>query len=306
MIQVRLEQKGITGAFDLVNKLFVTQPEFAKNCHDYVHWIGQYSYIYYYQKTGKIKVPNNAGSCGNGFYHGFMETFVRMDPNYTDIRNFCEQIRKQVGNQSAYDCYHGIGHGLVGIDPQTWGNAKLMTETSLKTCGDITKEEENFRNCESGIFGNVAEFMYTGQYDLKINKTDPLYLCREMEDKYKSECYTQMTGLIANIYNSDIVKEIKFINGLEDKKYAINLVIPLGGNEMINTLGNWDFDKEIKNCQLLTANLYQPCLESFLRPIIEISAANNDKYEGEKFCSSNALKSEDKNYCLSLINKIKL
>ena len=303
MIQVALEQKGIQGAFNLLDKLYHTQPVFAKNCHDYAHWIGQYSYIYYYSKTGKLNLTKDATICGNGFYHGFMETFVRVNPDPAASRKFCEYVRKQVGNASADSCYHGIGHGLIGLDPNTWGNELLSAKDSLRRCEQITSNKNNLANCESGVFANIATYEATGEYSLKINKKNPLLLCFELADKYKQTCFQGMRIALDYVYNGNIDKEIAYILNIKNKQYQTYLIQAIAGDEMYQTIGHWNFDKEIQRCQALPDYLYHYCLDSFIGQVIEISGAADGVNEGNIFCSSDMLSAADKNYCLGIVKQ---
>ena len=92
-----LEEKGLGAAFDVLAKLYDTEPVFASECHSYTHELGEKAYAIF-SKNGNLEMTPKASYCGYGFYHGFVETLLHSEGSIKQAQEFCSLADKQLSS----------------------------------------------------------------------------------------------------------------------------------------------------------------------------------------------------------------
>jgi cytochrome c553 len=171
------------------------------NCHRIVHAIGAGALAHFDGAVGKAFVAGSA-SCTSGYYHGILErAFLGIDEEGElgpAARRFCagRQIRRS--EFIAYQCVHGLGHGLMiytGYD----------MPLSLKTCDRLASDWDR-RSCTGGVFMENLQTTY-GARSRWLKGDDLLYPCNTIAERHKHYCYDLASSRIlqATRYDFDRV-----------------------------------------------------------------------------------------------------
>src|SRR5688572_21899639 len=86
-----LKRGDLDQTMQMVAGLYDTEPEFARNCHDFMHSIGKSAYELF-SKGKSFKIGDKTGYCAYGFYHGFMENLVSRSGDIGKARDFCATV----------------------------------------------------------------------------------------------------------------------------------------------------------------------------------------------------------------------
>lgn len=161
------------------------------DCHRIVHSIGAASLARHEGNVAKAFVEGSA-YCGSGFYHGLIErAFVGVPDEELGLglaaNRICEDEDIRRVGFIAYQCVHGLGHGLMlhtGYD----------LPKSLRVC-DALKADFDQISCTGGVFMENANASYgtTSEY---LKEDDLIYPCNEVATRHKSYCYLLVTSRI--------------------------------------------------------------------------------------------------------------
>jgi mono/diheme cytochrome c family protein len=152
------------------------------NCHRIVHAIGAGALAHFDGNVGKAFVAGSA-SCTSGYYHGILErAFLGIDEEKLGpaSRRFCAGSQIRTSEFIAYQCVHGLGHGLMiytGYD----------MPLSLKTCDRLSTDWDQ-RSCTGGVFMENLQTTY-GARSRWLKENDLLYPCNAVAERHKHYCY---------------------------------------------------------------------------------------------------------------------
>ena len=182
---------GPKEALSVLESKMASDPTVLSDCHRIGHSIGAGALARYDGDVAKAFVEGSA-LCGSGFYHGLIErAFVGVPENGLGLalaaRRMCadEDIRR-VGFV-AYQCVHGLGHGLMlhtGYD----------LPRSLEVCDDLGDEFDSV-SCSGGVFMENAQTSY-GTRSKWLKSDDLIYPCNAVAVRHKYYCYLLVTSRI--------------------------------------------------------------------------------------------------------------
>jgi hypothetical protein len=180
---------GPKTALDLFDEKIKQPGPIEADCHRIAHAIGGGALKHYNGNVGQAFVAGRP-SCTSGYYHGILErAFLGIDQSQLGAaaNKFCsgDVIRKT--EFIAYQCVHGLGHGLMiytGYD----------LPLSLHTC-DKLQSSWDATSCTGGVFMENYQSSYGVQSRWLRNK-DLLYPCDAVAAKYKFYCYDLVTARI--------------------------------------------------------------------------------------------------------------
>ena len=175
-------------ALDLFDEKIKTPGPIEANCHRIVHSIGGAALKYYDGDIGQAFVAGRP-SCTSGYYHGILErAFLGIPQSQlgSAARKFCSGTEVRKTEFIAYQCVHGLGHGLMiytGYD----------LPLSLHTCDKLQNAWDG-TSCTGGVFMEN----YQSSYGVKSRwlRKDLLYPCNAVAEKYKFFCYDLVTARI--------------------------------------------------------------------------------------------------------------
>ena len=157
------------------------------DCHRIVHTIGSAALARYDGDVGRAFTEGDA-TCWSGYYHGILERALIGAKNDSElraaVRGICEEIVATATPYIAYQCVHGIGHGLM---IQTG----LALDRSLQGCEGLSTPWEQ-TSCDGGVFMENFNTSY-GVKSPYLRDDDPVYPCNTVAERHKLYCYLQIT-----------------------------------------------------------------------------------------------------------------
>ena len=158
------------------------------DCHRIAHAIGAGALSHFHGNVGQAFVAGRP-SCTSGYYHGILErAFLGVDQSKLGeaARRFCSDPKIRTSEFIAYQCVHGLGHGLMiytGYD----------LPVSLHTCDKL--REGDALSCTGGVFMENYQSSY-GVTSRWLKAKDLIYPCNSVAEKYKYYCYDLVTARI--------------------------------------------------------------------------------------------------------------
>jgi hypothetical protein len=139
-------REGPKPTIRMFDRLMTTDEAVEGNCHRIVHMIGSASLARYHGNVAKAFAEGSA-SCWSGYYHGILShafTDVELENLGPASRGLCDDEEIRATDYLAYQCVHGLGHGLMIY---TGYNLPL----SLETCDELATEWDQ-SSCSGGVF----------------------------------------------------------------------------------------------------------------------------------------------------------
>ena len=262
---------GPKPALDRLQKALSTNPTVAADCHRIAHRMGSAALKRYNDKVAPAFI---AGSpvCASGYYHGIIERAFLGQP--TDklaivARQLCSDPKITEKRFLSYQCIHGLGHGLMiytGYD----------LPGSLRTCDDLRTGFDRV-SCSGGVFMENFNSSYgvTSKY---LRRSDPIYPCNSVAERYKLYCYQLVTANILRVENYDQAKTADACRRSE-KRWVKTCFESFGRD--VSGLAGKDAGKALASCRLAKAN-EGDCLYGVSREIVNADAAGE---RGGRFCA---------------------
>jgi hypothetical protein len=207
-------EEGPKPAIRLFDRLMTTDDAVEGNCHRIVHMIGSASLARYHGNVAKAFAEGSA-SCWSGYYHGILSnafTDVELDDIGSASRGLCDDEEIRATDYLAYQCVHGLGHGLMIY---TGYNLPL----SLETCDELETEWDQ-SSCSGGVFmENVTPSL--GSTTEWLKDDDPVYPCNAVANRHKYYCYLMVTSRILEVNGYDWEETAATCRGVEKDWVAI-------------------------------------------------------------------------------------
>ena len=205
---------GPKAALDKFDEDIKTPGPIESDCHRIVHAIGAGSLAHFDGNVGQAFVAGRP-SCTSGYYHGILErAFLGVPQSQlgTKANEFCSSPEVRKTEFIAYQCVHGLGHGLMiytGYD----------LPESLKTC-DKLKNGWDATSCTGGVFMENYQSSY-GVKSRWLKNNDLIYPCNSVAKRYKYYCYDLVTARILPKVNYNWSKAAKVCRKSEPGWVAI-------------------------------------------------------------------------------------
>lgn len=189
-------REGPKPTIQLFDRMMGTDSAVEGNCHRIIHSIGSAALARYEGNVAKAFAEGSA-SCWSGYYHGILErAFVDADPDDlgTISRRLCDDEGIRATDYLAYQCVHGLGHGLMIY---TGYNLPV----SLGVCDELATDWDQ-SSCSGGVFmENISSsYGFTSQW---LKDDDPVYPCNTVEERHKYYCYLMVTSRILQVNGYD-------------------------------------------------------------------------------------------------------
>lgn len=151
-------------------------PSVLANCHEIIHELGHEAYEKY--NSFAVAMSYHDSFCTSGYTHGVIEQLFGEAEDINDLDRSLLTICKDIQDQFlSWECYHGIGHGLMFY----FGN---NVSTAISYCDKFATYDEQSA-CANGVF--MEHFNYPDQFDNQ-NQTYSLFdICKV--NNYKQDCY---------------------------------------------------------------------------------------------------------------------
>lgn len=181
-------REGAKTALDLFDEKMADQPIEA-DCHRIAHTIGAASLLYYDGSVAKA-LANGRASCWSGYYHGVVErsfTGTTRSELPERSREICSDPDIRRTSFLAYQCVHGLGHGLMI-------HTSYDLPGALRVCDKLETGWDS-DSCEAGVFMENISSSY-GIKSKWLRDHDLIYPCNTIAEKYKLYCYLMVTSRI--------------------------------------------------------------------------------------------------------------
>jgi mono/diheme cytochrome c family protein len=264
-------KEGPKPALARLQRTLQTNATVASDCHRIAHRMGSAALSRYKDRVAPAFV---AGSpvCASGYYHGIIERAFLGQPNdklAVVARQLCSDPQITAQRFLAYQCIHGLGHGLMiytGYD----------LPGSLKTCDELRTSFDRV-SCSGGVFMENFNSSYgvTSKY---LRRNDPIYPCDAVAERHKLYCYLLVTANILRVEKGDQAKTAQVCRRSEEA--WISTCFESFGRDVSGIAGN-DAGKALASCRLARGN-EGDCLYGVSREIVNADAGG---VRGGRFCA---------------------
>ena len=189
--------EGPKSALEVFDRMLQSEPEIEANCHRIAHTIGSASLARFRGNVGEAFVQGSS-SCWSGYYHGILERAfndVSSERELVEVaRGVCDDEDIRATTFLAYQCVHGLGHGLM-----IYSGYNLPF--SLGVC-DRLASKWDATSCTGGIFMENISSTY-GVRSKWLREDDLVYPCNAIKERHKLYCYLMVTSRVneANGYD---------------------------------------------------------------------------------------------------------
>ena len=275
----------------------------SNDCHQYAHDFGEY--VAQNDHSGeKIKIGIESSYCGYGFWHGFTTQILR-DFDLQTAEQYCENTRNPdpvLLKNLKSNCYHGLGIGLIQDPPpvEFWGNAGPLIDSALESCDQLKDEWK--RDCYSGVFHPMADYMARSQYSFAFNEEEPFALCLEQKEHHRPECYYQIAAKLAHLVDYNLEEGFELIQKIPtelEREYTFTLAMI---NFVNHQMSNEELVGMFKRCQNLATS--DSCLAGILHTIFANGAVEKAQIRSFDICNSEDLGDNHRLACFK--NSIKI
>ncbi|MGH3078965.1 MAG: hypothetical protein ACRDPZ_12380 [Gaiellaceae bacterium] len=168
-------------------------------CHRIAHTIGAASLARFRGNVART-FAEGTSSCWSGYYHGVLERSLLGVRSYTRgslakvARRLCADPTVREVTWLAYQCLHGLGHGLM-----------LTTGYDLRRSLDVCRRlpaSWDAEACKGGAFMENISPMY-GATSRWLRNDDPLYPCPAVVEADRYECYKRSTTRMLMVIGFD-------------------------------------------------------------------------------------------------------
>ncbi|HVL31927.1 MAG TPA: cytochrome c [Solirubrobacteraceae bacterium] len=258
------------------------------DCHRIAHRMGSAALSRF---RGRVAPAFIAGSpvCASGYYHGIVERAFLGQPTsrLTAVaRRMCSDPQIEQRRFLAYQCIHGLGHGLMiytGYD----------LPRSLRTCDGLSTGFDRV-SCTGGVFMENFNSSYgvTSKY---LRRSDPIYPCNAVVERHKLYCYLLVTANILRVEGGDLRRTADAC--LRSERRWVSTCYESFGRDVSGLAGN-DARRALAGCRL--ARRYEgDCLYGVAREIVNADA---DGARGGRFCQRAPRRHRDR--CLEGVGSV--
>lgn len=295
LVRKTVKEDGVDAAYKIFTDAFA-RGELPRSCHWTAHQIGEAAYDLF--RGGKeVPISKATSYCGYGFFHGFLESLLRENPDPQEAIKFCDAVKEKLGLAGLQGCYHGIGHGYTEDPPYPGdvGDFDAMVAPGIDMCEFLFGN--NFRNlnlCLTGVFTVPAGFAEHNEYGLRFEENDPFKYCKSQPYKYLKACYGEFAPKLDSVLEWDIRKLPPYVDAIKDEKLKrlVTWVVP--SVMMAHDILASDNSSYVTGCSDgFTGLLRRICWGGAIQGFMQHGEPEKQYKKVFAFCSSDAWKSED-------------
>lgn len=228
--------------------------QIAAACHPLAHSLGHSAYQKYKDFSKALAYQSEV--CNSGYLHGVIESLFKSSTDLTSsMRTVCQNY--QSTNFQTWECYHGVGHGLMYFN-----NNDLPT--SLKLCSNYQSTFSS-QACANGVFMenfNTDQKIHPSSY-LKSN--DPFYPCPVENEAYKADCYLYAPIYFLHLYQGKYQEALTWCLTAEEKyRYACSSGV--GAETMKQNINNPLFVEKV--CLTTQSSEIKSCISGMIGLLI--------------------------------------
>lgn len=199
-------RKGAKAAVAAVQQESVKLLAVRADCHRIMHTIGSATLARDHGNEGEAFVQGSS-YCGSGFYHGILEHALAQVHTANALipaaRSLCTSPLVHRDDYLVHQCYHGLGHGLMI-------HLGYYLPGALRVCAQLRGWFAQ-SSCAGGVFMENFNSSY-GVISPYVKTTDYEYPCNAVSDRFKYECYIQVTSRVLGAAREDWQQVAAFCN----------------------------------------------------------------------------------------------
>jgi cytochrome c553 len=252
--------QGPKHALTVFAEMIETDPT-VRVCHRIAHALGAGALAHYDGAVGPAFADGNA-VCWSGYYHGILErAFAGVSEEELPAvsRRLCSSDQVRKSDFVAYQCVHGLGHGLM-----IYTNYDLPL--ALETCDALSTGWDQ-TSCTGGVFMENLQTSY-GSRSKWLRDDDPLFPCPTVAERHKLYCYLMVTSRILDVVGGDWQQTVDWCRKVEEG-WVQTCFQSLGRDASGRTLQ--DPQKIIRICSL-AGDMTDQCLYGAARDITSMDA----------------------------------
>jgi len=169
------------------------------SCHRVMHVIGAAALARF---KGNVAETFAAGSsfCWSGYYHGVLERAFMRVKSYdaktlgARARTICASRTIRAESWLAFQCLHGLGHGLMIT-------TAYDLPLALRVCNRLGAEWDQ-TSCKGGVFMENILTSYGGLSPW-VRANDPIFPCNRVAERDKYTCYQQVTTRMIRMFGTN-------------------------------------------------------------------------------------------------------
>ena len=185
--------------------LYTLSTQQSFDCHQRAHQAGRLAaQIFPIEKAFR----EGSGECHSGYYHGTTEEYFAKYGTANLAQNLSELCTESLNGFFRHQCYHGVGHGLMG-----WTSYEI--NEALAGC-DMLTESIDKNSCATGVFmenytgafATESEALKNPQNAGHVSKylsDDPQFPCNFVTS-YQDQCYFLQTSRMIQVLGPDFEK----------------------------------------------------------------------------------------------------
>jgi Cytochrome C oxidase, cbb3-type, subunit III len=192
-------RSGPKAALDELARAITVDADIEGDCHRIAHVIGAAALEHFSEQAGRA-LSQGSAICSSGYYHGIAERAFSGTP----VEELAGAARDLCGDPSirrtrflAFQCVHGVGHGLMI-------STSYELPVALRTCDRIGTDWDR-DSCAGGVFMENITSSY-GLQSRWLRESDPLYPCPVVARRHKLSCYLLATSRILPLVDYDFVR----------------------------------------------------------------------------------------------------
>jgi cytochrome c553 len=275
-------REGPKAALAQLQTTLQTDRAVQADCHRIAHQMGSAALTRFKDRVAPAFIAGNP-ICASGYYHGIIERAFLGQPTArlaTVARQLCSDPQINAQRFLAYQCIHGLGHGLMiytGYD----------LPGSLKTCDDLRTGFDRV-SCSGGVFMENFNSSYgvTSKY---LRKSDPIYPCNAVAERHKLYCYLLVTANILRVTGGNLKATADAC--MRSEAAWVSTCYESFGRDASGMAGK-DAARALASCHLAAAH-ESDCLYGVAREIVNADAAGA---RGGRFCAQTARRFRERCY----------
>jgi hypothetical protein len=219
----------------------------AHSCHAITHELGHEAYEKYGSFSGAMKYQDEL--CNSGYTHGVIESaFSETKDILKTMHTICGDSGLQ--NFATWQCYHGVGHGVMFFTDNELPIALKLCETYKDTFARSS--------CVNGVFMenfNVDQESHVSKY---VDVSNPMSPCVKQSGVYKTDCYVYAPTHYLFVHKGDYKGALKACTTVEG---AYRQVCAQGvGSQALKDFVN-DHKRVERLCMSGKLSLMRSCVE---------------------------------------------
>ena len=227
-LQAILRRQGLAAALDSLAVRAALDSTLLPDAHQMAHALGREAVAEHGGDAGVIRECSPAFA--SGCYHGVVEASLhaagRID--VARLERLCTEIQGAASPGTAFECLHGLGHGILGA-------VGYDIRTALGYC-DALSTPERAAPCHSGAFMEAINYAVgapgvrgahahsPGQEHpsrpLAIDPADPYSPCRAYREPYAASCWLFQGFVILRANGFDAGRSLRVCNAAPDGRAA--------------------------------------------------------------------------------------